>query len=110
MVATTSCAVSVRPSWNLTPRRILNVQTLPSAFGRQLERELRPEMQIGVGDREIFPALAQQTDAAGIAHGHRIDEARRHGHAYGHRARSAPAAGGARLHAASGAAMPSSAA
>ena len=36
MVATTSAAVSVRPSWNRTCRRILNVQTLPSAFGCQL--------------------------------------------------------------------------
>ena len=47
------------------------------------ESELRPEMQIGIGDRQIFPALAQQTGAAGIARRSRIDEARGHGHAYG---------------------------
>ena len=34
--AATSSAVMGVPSWNLTPWRILNVQTLPSAFGFQL--------------------------------------------------------------------------
>ena len=34
--AATSSAVIGVPSWNLTPWRILNVQTLPSAFGFQL--------------------------------------------------------------------------
>ena len=33
MEATTSSAVITRPSWNLTPSRSLNVQTLPSLLG-----------------------------------------------------------------------------
>ena len=36
IVATTSSAVRSWPSWNLTPWRILNVQTEPSALGFQL--------------------------------------------------------------------------
>ena len=36
MLATTSFAVIVLPSWNLTPLRIWNVQTVASAFGFQL--------------------------------------------------------------------------
>ena len=36
MVATTSSAVMVAPLWNLTPLRILKVQTLPSWLGVQL--------------------------------------------------------------------------
>ena len=35
-VVATSSASSGRPSWNVTPSRILNVQTLPSSLGSQL--------------------------------------------------------------------------
>ena len=37
MLATTSCAVSVLPLWNLTPLRIWNVHTVASAFGLKLD-------------------------------------------------------------------------
>ena len=36
MLATTSSAFSVLPLWNLTPRRIWNVQTVRALFGFQL--------------------------------------------------------------------------
>ena len=48
-------------------------------------RERRLQLKCGVGNREIFPGLGQQTDAAGVGHGERIDQARRHRHPNRHR-------------------------
>ena len=57
MLATTSFAVIVEPSWNLTPLRIWNVHTVASAFGFQLVASAGTTWPFGVVNVRNSPGM-----------------------------------------------------
>ena len=63
MLATTSAAVSVLPSWNLTPLRIWNVHTVAFAFGFQLVASDGTTCPFGFVNVRYSPGMLEKASA-----------------------------------------------
>ena len=63
-VVLTSFAVIVAPLWKVTPWRILNVHSVPSALGDQLSASVGYELELRVGKRKKFAGRAEQPGSA----------------------------------------------
>ncbi len=73
MLATTSAAVSVLPSWNLTPLRIWNVHTVASLFGFQLVASEGTTSPFGFVNVRYSPGMLEKRERAAVVEQVRLD-------------------------------------